>query len=338
MTTAKPKPQVSPEVRRQREHLVTLQHTTQRQIRSAYRDARRALTPALRRFAGAYGAELARVRSAAGEDADGTERVSLLWLHTSGHLQALRAPTMASLRYAATRSTAATTNGQRDAFTAGQIAGTELIADMLATAGGPSAPEDTTTTTEDDITTADTPPSRYGVSGWNGQPLSSFFDNLAPDAWQRIEKAVNAATVSGQSDEALFAALLAAGLDQSEVRALLIGDTELTSAFRDAMSIQYEANASVVGAWMWVAMPDACDECVTMSGTIHDVTEGLDSHPRCRCIQVPLDQPGQMFGPDDFTSIGADQLGLIYQGQLNAAGVSRLADLAGTGSLNDMPS
>jgi hypothetical protein len=288
------KPQVSPLMARQHAHVDALHRHIARSIHATWRDAWRAMTPALQRFMDAYAAELARVRrsSAADDETSGddddsaNERVSLLWLHTSGALRSLRPAVLSSAQYAATRSQLATQQGQQQGVTDGQIAAGLLIAAMLegggASGGGARG------------SAVIRPPAPLGVvgySGFNNAPLSTYFDALAPNAWADVEKAAHAGVSTGATPTALFASLVAAALTHPTQRALLLGEQETTNAYRAGVDATFTANAAVVGGWMWVAQDDACDECAAMNGTIHDVSESLDSHPRCRCQQQPLGTP-----------------------------------------------
>jgi hypothetical protein len=245
------------------------------------------MTPALQRFMDAYAAELARVRRSAdgetsdddgdGDDANERAHVSLLWLHTSGALRSLRPAVLSSAQYAATRSQLATQQGQQQGVTDGQIAAGLLIAAMLEGGGAVIRPP--------------APLGVVGYSGFNNAPLATYFDTLAPNAWADVEKAAHAGVSTGATPTALFASLVAAALTHPTQRALLLGEQETTNAYRAGVDATFTANAAVVGGWLWVAQPDACDECAGMNGTIHDVSESLDSHPRCRCQQQPLGTP-----------------------------------------------
>jgi hypothetical protein len=254
------------------------------------------MTPALQRFMDAYAAELARVRrsndadaeTSGGESANERAHVSLLWLHTSGALRSLRPAVLSSAQYAATRSQLATQQGQQQGVTDGQIAAGLLIAAMLQGGDGGA---------RGSASAVIRPPAPLGVvgySGYNNQPLATYFDTLAPNAWADVEKAAHSGVSTGATPTALFASLVAAALTHPTQRALLLGEQETTNAYRAGVDATFTANAAVVGGWLWVAQPDACDECAGMNGTIHDVSESLDSHPRCRCQQQPLSDPASL--------------------------------------------
>lgn len=70
-------------------------------------------------------------------------------------------------------------------------------------------------------------------------------------------------------------------------RALTIARTESINAYRSAALDTYRANSDVVEGWIWSAAAGACPFCASMDGTLHDLSETLDSHPNCRCGMLP---------------------------------------------------
>jgi hypothetical protein len=67
-------------------------------------------------------------------------------------------------------------------------------------------------------------------------------------------------------------------------------------AFRDTLGMWYQANSDSVQAWTWTTAEDerVCPFCESMDGSIHDLSESMESHPRCRCEMEPyfLDTSG----------------------------------------------
>lgn len=78
-------------------------------------------------------------------------------------------------------------------------------------------------------------------------------------------------------------------LGLSHGRAVTILRTESLRAYRAASRATYEANADVLGGWVWNAHLDArtCVACTLMDGTEHPLSATLDGHPRCRCAMIP---------------------------------------------------
>ena len=84
-------------------------------------------------------------------------------------------------------------------------------------------------------------------------------------------------------------------------RATTILRTESLRAYRAASQATYEANANVLGGWVWNAHLDArtCVACVLMDGTEHPLNATLDGHPRCRCAMIPRTRSWEdILGPD----------------------------------------
>lgn len=282
-----PKPKPSPLLARHRSHLVAIQAVTARTIHGAFSDARRAVKPSLQGFTRAYALELARVRSDA-ED-DDSASVPLAWLQTSAAgLAGVRADVLAAAKYAASRAQLATTSAQQQAHDTAVPAAVALVAQLLPADEASSVQRAGSASVARGV----------GVSSWNGAPLATFFDTLPGNAWDATNKTLAAGVAAGVAPSALFASLLAASLDSAESRAQLIGEQEATGAWRDVVSATFEANSAIVGAWMWVAQDDACDLCAAQNGSIHDISEDLDSHPRCRCMQQPLANPVAYYLPE----------------------------------------
>lgn len=66
--------------------------------------------------------------------------------------------------------------------------------------------------------------------------------------------------------------------------------TESMRAYREATTNWYDANSDVVQGWMWLTAEDerTCPFCLMMSGTKHLAAERMESHPCCRCSQLPV--------------------------------------------------
>ena len=63
-----------------------------------------------------------------------------------------------------------------------------------------------------------------------------------------------------------------------------IARTDMLGAYRGAALNTYRDNSDVVGNWMWSAAAGACVACMEEDGTIHDLTEDLDSMTHMSCF------------------------------------------------------
>lgn len=275
---------VSSLIEAQRAALRVLHHEAERGIRWGFAEARQQLAPALGRFADAYAEELARVRGDADED-DGA-RVSPLWLHTSGHLAALRGPVVRAVGVAAQVALASTLHGQRQAAELGQTSALALMRAIPAPVVTPADDGDDPTPL---VIVPPVPSQRLGMSAFNGGvPLASYFTAMPADAWATMQKSAAATVATGHNRAALVAGLLAA-LNGQQTQALVVGQNEATGAYRQLIALSFQANPDAVTGWTWIcSFANSCAACIAMHGSVHDASETLDSHAGCACMQQPF--------------------------------------------------
>jgi SPP1 gp7 family putative phage head morphogenesis protein len=126
----------------------------------------------------------------------------------------------------------------------------------------------------------------------DGSPLLALFQSLAPQSTDAVKAALVAGIVAGRGVPRMRRDLRQA-LAIPRWRAETIARTEAHRVFRAASQATYAANADVLAGWVWLAHLDSrtCPACIAMHGTLHDVTDTLDGHPRCRCAMVPQTKP-----------------------------------------------
>lgn len=78
------------------------------------------------------------------------------------------------------------------------------------------------------------------------------------------------------------------GLSYSRARTLV--RTEQMRAFREVNRATFQRNRDIVKGWKWYAALDrlTCPMCWAMHGKVFGVDESMDTHPNCRCVQVPV--------------------------------------------------
>jgi hypothetical protein len=119
-------------------------------------------------------------------------------------------------------------------------------------------------------------------------PIAQRFAKMPADAVVRAKKLLLLGQSLGWAPRKIASQL------QYELRiqlndALRISVTEGMNSYRAGSLSIYRANSDVVTGWQWLAEPDACaDICRPMNGTQHTLSETMDTHPRCRCTQLPI--------------------------------------------------
>lgn len=122
----------------------------------------------------------------------------------------------------------------------------------------------------------------------DGSPLKRLFDELPRRARAIVENGLVEGIVLGRNPRAI-ATDIREGLGGNLRRALTISRTEVLRAYREATLDVYEENSDIVEGWYWVASlsGNTCAACIALHGTFHPLSESMDTHPNCRCTQVP---------------------------------------------------
>jgi SPP1 gp7 family putative phage head morphogenesis protein len=127
-----------------------------------------------------------------------------------------------------------------------------------------------------------------GVSQ-SGSPLYELFHGFGAEAADLVGKALLTGLSLGQNPRKI-APQVEQALGISRNRALVISRNELNRCYKNSSTENYRANADICKQWRWTAAKSAntCIACLQMDGTLHDVTEDLESHVQCRCAPVPV--------------------------------------------------
>ncbi|HEY0006192.1 MAG TPA: minor capsid protein, partial [Pyrinomonadaceae bacterium] len=123
----------------------------------------------------------------------------------------------------------------------------------------------------------------------DGAPLKRLLDSLSQLAQVRVRRVVISSISLEQTPQQLSVRVREA-LGQELTHALTIARTEQVNAYRESARRLFEANREGITGWVWMSAltERTCALCWAMHGTVHKVTETLDSHPNCRCIAVPI--------------------------------------------------
>lgn len=122
----------------------------------------------------------------------------------------------------------------------------------------------------------------------NGSPLSDLFDTFGKAAAKAgrevLEKAVATGINPRQTSKGLSRAL-----GSSLSRSLTVARTEQLRSYREAGTANYVANKDVVQTVTRIAELDelTCIVCIDEHGTVRPIDEPFETHPNCRCTDVP---------------------------------------------------
>lgn len=118
-------------------------------------------------------------------------------------------------------------------------------------------------------------------------PLIKRFSKMPLDTIERVKKTLLSGVTGGWSP-ARIARQLQQNMGIQINDALRISRTESMNAYREGTLSIYRANSDVVDGWEWLAAGDPCPFCASMNGTKHSLDESMDTHPNCRCTELPI--------------------------------------------------
>lgn len=140
-----------------------------------------------------------------------------------------------------------------------------------------------------------------------GSPLADLFNGFGAEAAQAAKDALISGVTLGYGPRQIAPSIQDA-LNISRNRALTIARTESLRSYRGANLETFKANSDVVDQWRWTCALSmrTCAACIAMDGTLHDLSESMDSHPCCRCTMTPVTKSwDDILGP-----LGIDTTGI----------------------------
>jgi len=123
----------------------------------------------------------------------------------------------------------------------------------------------------------------------DGSPLTRILSRLPRMAAQSVTDALIEGVTLGYNPEKT-ARLVRNALGGDLNRALTITRTETLRAYREATYQTNLKNSSIGSSWVWIASYSrrTCASCLALAGSVHPLSERMESHPRCRCTQMFL--------------------------------------------------
>lgn len=121
-----------------------------------------------------------------------------------------------------------------------------------------------------------------------GAPLGDLLAELGPAVARSLRAQLMVGLARGDSPVVVARSLVKVG-GLGLGRALTISRTEMIRAYRLSTAESYRNNRSIVKGWVWFSalQPNTCAACYALHGSHHLVDEDLESHPNCRCTQLP---------------------------------------------------
>lgn len=122
-----------------------------------------------------------------------------------------------------------------------------------------------------------------------GSPLADLFRGFGTEAAENVGKALIRGVTLGDNPRKVAADVQDA-LGVSRARALTISRQEMLRCYKSANLETYRANDDTVDQWRWTADKSGrtCAVCISMDGSLHDLSEDMESHVQCRCAPVPV--------------------------------------------------
>lgn len=123
----------------------------------------------------------------------------------------------------------------------------------------------------------------------DGSPLADLFNGFGREAAQLASDALLRGVALGKNPREIAPDVQQA-LGVSRNRALTIARQESLRCYKNSNTATYRENDDVVEQWRWTCALNGrtCAACLAMDGTLHDLSENLESHTCCRCQPIPV--------------------------------------------------
>lgn len=132
-----------------------------------------------------------------------------------------------------------------------------------------------------------------------GSPLRELFQGFGEEAAASVARALVTSITLGENPRKT-ARYVEDALDVSRSRALTLCRTEQLRSYRMGNMETYRKNDNAVEQWRWTCAKSSrtCVACISMDGSLHDLTEEMGSHPNCRCSPTPVTKSwDEILGP-----------------------------------------
>jgi len=228
---------------------------------------------------------------------DNGETVPMSWLHEQGRLQNIKAFINSEINRFGSKALMTTHQLQQVGVQLGSQSALEMLdatvpSGVSWTWGRPSS---------------EALRSFIGVSQ-SGSPLADLFQGFGAEAAEKVGQALLTGLSLGQNPRTI-APQVEQALGISRNRALVISRQEMLRCYKNAATETYRQNDDVVKQWRWTCAKSSntCAACLAMDGSLHDISEDLESHVQCRCAPVPVtvgwDEILSKLGIEDISSI-----------------------------------
>lgn len=119
-----------------------------------------------------------------------------------------------------------------------------------------------------------------------GGRLFTLLQKSYPQTVSKITNTLIESVTIGRNPVAT-ARLIKEDMDLNLARALRIARTETITAYRESAREQMK-ESGIIKQWEWLSEPDACDFCSEKNGKRFPIDEPFDTHPNCRCVDLPV--------------------------------------------------
>jgi SPP1 gp7 family putative phage head morphogenesis protein len=144
----------------------------------------------------------------------------------------------------------------------------------------------------------------YNMLGFlqEDSPLFKRIELLAPYHTKKVADSLLEGIALGYNPTKtarMFQNVMGGGLTD----AMRMSRTAQLYASREASRASYNANSDIILGWEWITALDSrvCMACAVQHGTIHKLSESMNSHYNCRCTSAPV-----VKGYDDVDQTGVD--------------------------------